>query len=706
MPYSIPADQILPLLPLPEPPSSSPNFASNSDSGIPSTTTTSPPKTPPRLTINTTPPTPTSPSHDDDDDDDALGSPTTRRGGYLQYSPTTSHYPQAHHSRGRAGHRRSYTYMYPHHLHGGDAGANGNVDASEEADANAYAVHSTPLNDNHLPRRKSVSTASSAGQALGSMAAEERGAAAMTNGNANGTTTNGHKKPTFQLGQPEDDGSTSEDENSSDAAAASENYYPNTNAPPSTTHPIRSKPHQHSTQQHHTHIPPHTLPRQHLHPLQRQEDEDEEERHLGLPPLKLKLKQQREPSFEAVPFPRSSPLHSPVPGAVAAAGGGGGVGARQGGYPFPHTPPSVSKSQSQPPLPLLQTQPTQPTQTHLRVSSETTNSSSATTSNTSNPTRPTVQRTSSTPLLLLANGRPLKSSLKGSSSSPNIPFPSQSMVPSILWPDLHRKQAEGGEAQERDVEGGQGQGEGGEQVSEGQAGQEQAGQGSLEPERQHHTVHQRAASAPSVPSVSISTGGGSASSPPARPPPFTSSSSSSSSTSTTLPHARPHPLHPNPHNHHHAHAGVAKNVHFPSSEEGGLATVRVFNRSARPASLSLGARPAGEETETETEGTGTEGEGWGGGLRWGGWGSGKGHFFPRVGAAGGTGLRRENSVNSKAEVEKDSEDVLVDDEKSSYIPRVGAHLGDANVYLESLGFVEDGLSFSFLCVVFCFLTLN
>ena len=124
--------------------------------------------------------------------------------------------------------------------------------------------------------------------------------------------------------------------------------------------------------------------------------------------------------------------------------------------------------------------------------------------------------------------------------------------------------------------------------------------------------------------------------------------------------------------------------------------MRVFNRSARPASLSLGARPAGEETETETEGTGTEGEGWGGGMRWGGgWGSGKGHFFPRVGAAGGTGLRRENSLNSKAEVEKDSEDVLVDDEKSSYIPRVGAHLGDANVYLESLGFVGDGLSYFF-----------
>lgn len=119
----------------------------------------------------------------------------------------------------------------------------------------------------------------------------------------------------------------------------------------------------------------------------------------------------------------------------------------------------------------------------------------------------------------------------------------------------------------------------------------------------------------------------------------------------------------------------------------------MFNRSARPASLSLGARPAGEETETETEGTGTEGEGWGGVMRWGGWGSGRGHSFPRVGGAG-AGVRREGSL--KVEMGKDTEegaDVQVDDEKSSYIPRVGAHLGDANVYLESLGFVKDGLSF-------------
>jgi hypothetical protein len=75
-------------------------------------------------------------------------------------------------------------------------------------------------------------------------------------------------------------------------------------------------------------------------------------------------------------------------------------------------------------------------------------------------------------------------------------------------------------------------------------------------------------------------------------------------------------------------------------------------------------------------------------------------MFPRVGA----GVRRENNlkmeVGGKDSAEEEGADVQVDDEKSSYIPRVGAHLGDANVYLESLGFVRDGLSFSFF-LIFC-----
>ena len=42
---------------------------------------------------------------------------------------------------------------------------------------------------------------------------------------------------------------------------------------------------------------------------------------------------------------------------------------------------------------------------------------------------------------------------------------------------------------------------------------------------------------------------------------------------------------------------LSKNVHFPEKKEGGLESVRVFNRKAKPASLSTG----GDDTETETE---------------------------------------------------------------------------------------------------------
>jgi len=42
---------------------------------------------------------------------------------------------------------------------------------------------------------------------------------------------------------------------------------------------------------------------------------------------------------------------------------------------------------------------------------------------------------------------------------------------------------------------------------------------------------------------------------------------------------------------------LSKNVHFPEKKEGGLENVRVFNRKAKPASLSAG----GDDTETETE---------------------------------------------------------------------------------------------------------
>lgn len=117
---------------------------------------------------------------------------------------------------------------------------------------------------------------------------------------------------------------------------------------------------------------------------------------------------------------------------------------------------------------------------------------SPTTTNQPPAPRPNVTRTTSTPILL-ANGKPLKSSLKSSSSSPHIPLSPLEIQP-------------------------------------------------------QQPCHLRAQSAPSTPNIG-------------------------------------HPVH--------------KNVHFPADGEGGLATIRVFNRSAKPASLS---RSGGDDTETETEG--------------------------------------------------------------------------------------------------------
>ena len=79
----------------------------------------------------------------------------------------------------------------------------------------------------------------------------------------------------------------------------------------------------------------------------------------------------------------------------------------------------------------------------------------------------------------------------------------------------------------------------------------------------HKQLHQRASSAPCIPILQ---------------PPLQSGPISSSPPCT----------------HHHVH----KNVHLPSQEEGGLATLRLFNRSARPASLGR----LGEEIDTEKEG--------------------------------------------------------------------------------------------------------
>ena len=207
--------------------------------------------------------------------------------------------------------------------------------------------------------------------------------------------------------------------------------------------------------------------------------------------------------------------------------------------------------------------------------------------------------------------KPLKSSLKSCSSSPNIPFPPQSLVPSIMFPDLHPKQQ-----------------------------------------------HQRASSAPCSPLLVSSS------------PPSTSSSSASSSSLQ-----------------HH----VAKNVHFPSQEEGGLATIRVFNRSARPASLSR----LGEETETDTDGeasaTGYGNSGWPG---WSGKYVGGSTFpFPRVPPANA----EKRSPLNPSKQKKFQYDI--DWSASSVIPRKNLNRANENVFFESLQVVggdDDGMAFAFL----------
>ncbi|KAL0572713.1 hypothetical protein V5O48_009248, partial [Marasmius crinis-equi] len=119
------------------------------------------------------------------------------------------------------------------------------------------------------------------------------------------------------------------------------------------------------------------------------------------PPPPLKLKTPLSPSF-GVPFPRSSPLSSPVPGD------------RESGLLSPLSGLQTHITN----LPSPRNSP--------RTSPRTSPHSSSTSISTQNsaylapPKRPQPSRTASSPILL-SNGKPLKSSLKGSSSTSNIP---------------------------------------------------------------------------------------------------------------------------------------------------------------------------------------------------------------------------------------------------------------------------------------------
>ncbi|KAF6753218.1 hypothetical protein DFP72DRAFT_1130727 [Ephemerocybe angulata] len=219
--------------------------------------------------------------------------------------------------------------------------------------------------------------------------------------------------------------------------------------------------------------------------------------------------------------------------------------------------------------------------------------------------RPNFPRTSSTSALQLS----LSESSDGSGGKQSeYTVPSQSLVPSRIYAEIAKaaREREEEEARERRDSlnaNGNGNDERGSGQGEGQ------GEGDGKEERKHivgypdvpmSNRHMRAASAPALPSLVISTT--SSSNHGSEPP---------SPTSEYNEYTRP----PTP--------SAPKAVHFPSEEGGAIATVKFFRRSARPASVSLPGASGGEETETETDG-----EGYNSGVGAGGSGS---------GGAGGSG---------------------------------------------------------------------
>ena len=143
--------------------------------------------------------------------------------------------------------------------------------------------------------------------------------------------------------------------------------------------------------------------------------------------------------------------------------------------------------------------------------------------------------------------------------------------------------------------------------------------------------------------------------------------------------------------HHHVH----KNVHFPSQEEGGLATIRVFNRSARPASLSR----LGEETETDTDGE-ASGTGLYGNGGWPGWSGkyvgGSTFPFPRFTTANAEKKSPLNPAKQKGI------QYNIDWSVSSVIPRKNVDRRNENVFFESLQVVhgDHGMRFPFFLFYF------
>ncbi|KAJ3730086.1 putative phosphatase regulatory subunit-domain-containing protein [Lentinula guzmanii] len=143
-------------------------------------------------------------------------------------------------------------------------------------------------------------------------------------------------------------------------------------------------------------------------------DHDNEDRSYGLPPLKLRVNRLGSPSFNGVPFPRSSPLSSPVLGSP---------------LPSPTRTPSGLLS------PLALNSPTTEIASFNSPSNETSTQIPISASNPIYspykyspqdgtafplPLRPSPTRSTSSPHIISSSGRPLKSSLKGSSSASSI----------------------------------------------------------------------------------------------------------------------------------------------------------------------------------------------------------------------------------------------------------------------------------------------
>ena len=274
-------------------------------------------------------------------------------------------------------------------------------------------------------------------------------------------------------------------------------------------------------------------------------DDDDDEIARGLPPLKLKI-------------PNGS-INLPFSGSPTAA-------TAPNTLPFPRTiSPPRSRTASMDTIAQPKPAP--------RTASFSGYTKGDTTPTRAESPKPNFLRSPSTPVLLsnasisgdriiLSNGKPLKSSLKSSSSSPNIPFPSQSLVPSRIYAEI-------AEAQRRQRE---------EQAS--RSGTPTAESEQNFADQQQHMFsgdvplgnrHMRAASAPALPSM------------------IRLDDSAPGSPTDTTP--------PTP--------SVPKAVHFPSPDEGGaIATVKFFKRTAKPLSVSTPGASGGEETETETDGEG------------------------------------------------------------------------------------------------------